>query len=244
MIDVDHADIVVTHNCNYSCKHCIDKFKGQSKQSISLKIVNGFLYMLNEYTSKKFSVLLLGGEPTMAGSKHLKAISELIHLYGFRTIISTNGSNKKVINDCLEFMDWVQITAKTEKELTSWANNRYTNKINIKYIGDHRLDLQKLQEFIDISKNFGRASISMYFTPDFKELCTDKDVWELLNTLSWKRNGSYLYAFYNGVRIKRCIPEESNIIDEPTIPKLYPNGNYNKSWQHENLDPYLGPIIY
>jgi hypothetical protein len=71
------------------------------------------------------------------------------------------------------------------------------------------------------------------------ELCTDKEVWELLDTLDWVRNGSYNYAFYKGVRFKKCIRGETNLIDEPTIPKLYPNGNYNKTWCNEELDDYL-----
>ena len=79
----------------------------------------------------------------------------------------------------------------------------------------------------------------MYFTPDFEELCKDERVWELLDTLEWKRNGSYMYAFYRGVRFKKCIPGETNLIDEPTVPKLYPNGNYNKTWNNEDMDDYL-----
>lgn len=79
----------------------------------------------------------------------------------------------------------------------------------------------------------------MYFTPDFKQLCSDQKIWSLLDTLEWKRNGSYMYAFYKNIRFKKCIPNETNIIDEPTVPKLYPNGNYNKTWLNENLDDYL-----
>ena len=79
----------------------------------------------------------------------------------------------------------------------------------------------------------------MYFTPDFQELCVDEKVWNLLNTLEWHRNGSYEYAFYNGVRFKKCIHGETNIIDEPSVPKLYPNGAYNKTWNDEIMDDYL-----
>ena len=79
----------------------------------------------------------------------------------------------------------------------------------------------------------------MYSTADFNELCTDKHVWDLLDSLSWTRNGSYLYTFYEGVRIKRFIKGETNIIDEPSVPKLYPNGNYNKTWLNEDMDDYL-----
>lgn len=79
----------------------------------------------------------------------------------------------------------------------------------------------------------------MYFKPDFTELCTDEKIWNVLNTLDWKRNGSYNYAFYEGVRFKKGIHGETNIIDEPTVPKVYPNGNYNKTWNDEELDDYL-----
>ena len=101
------------------------------------------------------------------------------------------------------------------------------------------MTLEKMEHFIDYTQGFGRRSVSMYFTPDFHELCEDQRVWDVLNTLDWKRNGSYMYAFYKGVRFKKCIPGETNIIDEPIIPKLYPNGNYNKTWCHEELDDYL-----
>jgi len=79
----------------------------------------------------------------------------------------------------------------------------------------------------------------MYFTPDFEEVCSDKEVWNLLNTLAWERNGAYMYTFFKGVRIKKCIHGHNNISDEPSVPKLYPNGNYNKTWENEYLDDYL-----
>ena len=34
----------------------------------------------------------------------------------------------------------------------------------------------------------------------------------------------------------------ANVVEEPLIPKLYPNGNYNKTWNDELLDNYIdGP---
>ena len=58
-------------------------------------------------------------------------------------------------------------------------------------------------------------------------------------TMSMKYHLYYEYTFYKGVRIKKCIPGETNIIDEPTVPKVYPNGNYNKTWCNEEMDNYL-----
>lgn len=104
---------------------------------------------------------------------------------------------------------------------------------------DQTMDMEKMQQFIKETEGYVRQSICMYFNPDFRELCTDREVWEFLDTLEWKRNGSYMYSFHNGDRYKKCIHGETNIIDEPTVPKVYPNGNYNKTWMHEELDDYL-----
>lgn len=39
--------------------------------------------------------------------------------------------------------------------------------------------------------------------------------------------------------LKDVIHGGTNIIDEPTVAKLSQNGNYNRTWNHEDLDDYL-----
>lgn len=234
---IDHANIVVTHSCNNHCKFCIDKFVNTDNRIVSLADVEKFLKLLRKNTDKCFSVLLLGGEPTAAPTEFLIKAADLIHHYGFRIMMSTNGINKEKIIELLPYYDWIQVTVYNDAQINFWR--QWPNKINIKYCGDRLLTMEKLKHFIEYTNEFARRSVSMYFTPDWQELCTDEDVWNLLNSLEWKRNGSYYYTFYKGVRFKRCIPGETNLIDEPTIPKLYPNGNYNKTWCHEELDDYL-----
>ena len=147
---------------------------------------------------------------------------------------------KNTINGILPYFDWIQITTHSEKETNYWREiNNIFHNINLKLSGDQFLTYEKLDHFIDSTTDFKRRSVSMYFTPDYEQLCSDQKIWSLLDTLEWKRNGSYMYAFYKDVRFKKCIPNETNFIDEPTVPKLYPNGNYNKTWLNENLDDYL-----
>ena len=234
---IDHADIVTSHKCNNNCKFCIDTFIHSSDNEVSLKNIEKFLKVVRRHTDKNCCVLLLGGEPTMLSTEKLIAIARLVHSYGFSVSMSTNGINKQRILDILPEFDWVQITMHSDKEIDYWRP--YASRINAKWSGDKLMTLEKMEHFIDYTQGFGRRSVSMYFTPDFHELCEDQRVWDVLNTLDWKRNGSYMYAFYKGVRFKKCIPGETNIIDEPIIPKLYPNGNYNKTWCHEELDDYL-----
>ena len=236
-MELDHVDIVTSHICNNQCKNCIDKFLGTSNKIISLETIQRFLKVIRKHTDKPLEVLLLGGEPTILPIKQLIDIADLVHHEGFLVMMSTNGKLKKKIIQLIPYYDSIQITVSSDAEIDFWRE--WSDKINIKLSGDEFLTLEKLNHFVEYTKGFFRRSISMYFTPDFTELCTDQEVWDLLDTLEWKRNGSYLYAFYKGVRIKKCIHGETNIVDEPSVPKVYPNGNYNKTWCNEELDDYL-----
>ena len=234
---LDHIDVVVTHICNKKCEHCIDKFRNISPRRISLKTYKKFLKMIRKQTKEPLEVLLLGGEPTVMPTEELIKMAKIAHKLKFRIIMSTNGKLTEKIEAILPYFDSVQVTVDSIAEIERWR--AWEKKINVKLAGDATLTMKKLNWFIKQTQGYDRRSVSMYFTPDFKELCTDPEVWELLNGLEWKRNGSYLYAFYRGVRFKRCIPGETNIIDEPSVPKVYPNGNYNKTWNNEKLDDYL-----
>ena len=234
---IDHADVVVTHECMNHCPFCIDKFVHTSNEVIKKEDLIRFLKKLRSVTSRKLEVLFLGGEPTCAGIEKLAELTDIVREFGFSPIISTNNPKKELIVKLFPYFDWIQVTVHSDKQIEFYR--QYKDKINIKLSGDKNLTLEKLNHFIDVTKDFERKSISMYFTPLWKELCTDEEVWSLLNKLSWTRNGSYVYTFYQGVRIKRCIHGETNLVDEPSVPKLYPNGNYNKTWNNETLDDYL-----
>lgn len=236
--EIDHADIVTSHLCNKRCQFCIDAFLNTSRETVSGELVEKFLSMLDDYTGgRKITILLLGGEPTVLPKDKLIEISEIIHAHGHKASMSTNGIQRDLIEDIFPYYDSIQITFNNLGEMATWRG--YEGKINAKISGDAVFTLDKLIDFKRVAADFQRRSVSMYFTEDFRELCRDKEVWEYLNKLDWKRNGSYMYTIDDGVRFKKCIPGETNIIDEPTIPKLYPNGNYNKTWLNEELDDYL-----
>ena len=235
---IDHIDIVTTHQCNQSCNYCIDPFRNTSKKIIDVEIVEWFLSEIRKKTDAKLTVLLLGGEPTLLPTQKLRDIVDIIHKYGFRASISTNGQAYKKVYRIAHFFDTIQVTIDDFDEINLFWPIK--DKVNVKMSGDEYLHWQRLTEFMEETKDFYRQSVPMYFNPQtFEELCKDKYVWDFLDSLSWKRDGSYKYAFYNDIRFKKCIPGETNIIDEPKIPKLYPNGNYNCNWQDETMNNYL-----
>ena len=248
-IGISHADIVTTHACNMNCKYCIDKFKGSSSGIVELGYVKKFLELLKEKTYKvnfaydnnpKIEILLLGGEPTLLGSDYLIEIAKIVKSYGFEICISTNGIKKETIKNIIPFFDWVQITCYSDSQIDFWRP--YKNKINIKMAGDETLSLERFKHFVEYTKDFARKSLTLYFKPDFELLCQDEKVLTYFDSAEWKRLGSYMYAFIDGVRIKKPIFGVTNIIDEPLIPKLYPNGTYNKTWLHEEPDEYIGEL--
>lgn len=234
---IDHADIVVTHECKNHCPFCVDKFINTSVAVVSTEAVKKFLSTIKPHAKPNTEVLLLGGEPTMASIANLNGITNIIREYGFSPIISTNNPNKDLIISLLPYFDWIQYTIRSWQDIKFFLP--YKDKTNIKLAGDKRLTLEKLEEFIELTKDYPRKSVSMYFTPSHEELCTDPRIWSILDSLDWTKNGSYLYTFYKGVRIKRCIKGVTNLVEEPSVPKLYPNGNYNKTWANEDQDGYL-----
>lgn len=235
---IHHIDIIITHSCNMKCPNCIDKFVNLSTNVISPSTVETFLSKLREKGLKgKVPVLLLGGEPFSTPTSTIQHVTSIIREYNFSPIVSTNGKQKEKIIQCMDMFDSIQVTLHSQKEIDFYS--KYSKKINAKLSGDNHLTIDKLESFIRDTKDFYRQSLSMYFTDNHEEICKDEDVWQLLNALEWTRLGSYLYTFYKGMRIKRSIPNETNIINEPQIPKLYPNENYNQTWNNEDMDDYL-----
>ena len=241
-IDIGHIEVVVTHKCNYKCNFCVDNLVNKDDTIVKLEDIGNLLRKIKIRTDKKLEVLLLGGEPTTVGSTYLNKIADLVHSFGYKILISTNGILKDVINEIIEKFDWVQITSNNDKELEYWRNHRLVSKINIKLPGDENLNVDRLDYFIDKTKEFGRRSINFYFnTNDLTDLCTDDGINEFLEGLEWKSIGAYEYTIKDGVRYKRR--SKNKIVDSSQkrsiIPKLYPNGNYNKTWGNEDMDDFL-----
>jgi MoaA/NifB/PqqE/SkfB family radical SAM enzyme len=180
-IEIDHIDIVTSHLCNKRCPFCIDKFIGTSSEFIKLDDITRFLKMIKEYTDKKLDVLLLGGEPTVLPKELLIEIANLIHQEGFLVMMSTNGKLKNKIVELIPYYDSIQVTVNSDEEIEFYRN--WPDKINVKLAGDESLTMDKFRHFIEYTKGFSRRSISMYFTADFRELCMDEEIWELLNLI-------------------------------------------------------------
>lgn len=252
---IDHADILVTHSCNKGCPTCIDKWVNKYKQIISFDLVKKYFNMLEQNTISVKSVVnkngrtlinILGGEPTVVGEEFLNKIANNAHNRDFLMWISTNGIKKKTVENILPNFDLVRLTVDTPEEALKWADSKYINKLDIKFPCTEKTTLADFEKFAETTKDFPNRMMIVYNDKFRKEVKLQPDLAELLNDPSVNyevaHHGFQKYGKINGVTIKRTIQENNNFADSEMIPRLYPNGNYNCTWENELNNPFLGEL--
>ena len=254
-IAIDHADILVTHRCNKGCPTCIDKWVNKYKQNISFDTIQKYFNLLQEKTYSvkspvnkegKTLINILGGEPTLVGEDFLNKVASDAHSRDFSMWISTNGIKKNTVENILPNFDMVHITCDTPEEAIKWANSKYLDKIDIKFPCTQNTTLKDFLKFSEITKNFPNKKMIVYndlrrrevkIQPDLAALLDAPDVEYLIAPHGFQR-----YANINGVTIKRTIQQDNPFANSQMIPRLYPNGNYNCTWENELNNPYLGNL--
>lgn len=252
---IDHADILVTHSCNKGCPTCIDKWVNKYRQIVSFDIVKKYFNMLEQKTTSVRSVVnkngqtlinILGGEPTVVGEEFLNKIAENAHLRNFLVWISTNGIKRKTVESILPNFDLVRLTVDTPEEALKWADSKLINKLEIKFPCTETTTLGDFERFAELTKDFPNRMMIVYNDKFRKEVTLQPDLAELLNSSNVNyevsKHGFQKYGKINGITIKRTIQEDNHFADTKMIPRLYPNGNYNCTWENELNNPYLGEL--
>ncbi len=252
---IDHADILVTHSCNKGCPTCIDKWVNKYRQIVSFDIVKKYFNMLEQKTTSVRSIVnkngqtlinILGGEPTVVGEEFLNKIAENAHLRNFLVWISTNGIKRKTVESILPNFDLVRLTVDTPEEALKWADSKFIDKLDIKFPCTEKTTLGDFERFAELTKDFPNRMMIVYNDKFRKEVTLQPDLAELLNSskVNYKaaKHGFQKYGSINGVTIKRTIQEDNCFADTKMIPRLYPNGNYNCTWENELNNPYLGEL--
>ena len=82
----------ITNRCNYDCRYCFGKFKGQPDPTIddTRTVVDSIASYFTENGIKDGRINLAGGEPTLY--KRLDELIDYIHSRGISVSIVTNGS--------------------------------------------------------------------------------------------------------------------------------------------------------
>lgn len=252
---IDHADILVTHKCNKGCPTCIDKWVNKYKQIISFDTIIKYFNLLEKNTisvpspvnkEAKTLVNILGGEPTVVGEDFLNKIAENAHARKFLTWISTNGIKEETVKRILPNFDMVHITVDTPEEAIKWANSEWLNRIDIKFPCTEKTSLADFLKFAEITKDFPNKKMIVYNDLHRKEIKMQPELEALLDDPNVNYivapHGFQKYAEINGVTIKRTIEQDNYFADSQMIPRLYPNGNYNCTWENELNNPYLGEL--
>lgn len=241
-----HADLIVTHECGMGCDFCIDCFVDTSNAITSLSDIEAYLRFLAENEKKEHpdmsSVLILGGEPTKAPFEYLKKVADLIHYYGFNVAMTTNGQAGEKLLELDGYIDFINISHYGKKAIIDKAYLYKFMKTEItlsKLItNDSFPTFESFKEFIKEAKkcplNYRFSTLQentsnldeqhpKWVDEELLPMCNIVPVLECLNATE-----------YEGYVIKIMHYHNQNLnIDFPLYPKLYPNGNVNRDFSHE-----------
>jgi MoaA/NifB/PqqE/SkfB family radical SAM enzyme len=121
------ARIILTHNCNLRCKHCLRSHYDEG--DLELDILNKFLVgYKNSGLGNFFN--LTGGEPTF--HKKFSEVLSLLKKTGFKGSIITNGQDEKKINDILFFRETIKSVIVSLEGPSSFVNDRIRGKGSFK----------------------------------------------------------------------------------------------------------------
>lgn len=245
-----HADLVVNHTCGCGCEFCIDAFVDSTDKVVDLEDVELYLRYLAEVERKEHpdmsSVLLLGGEPTKAPFGLLKDIAALVHHYGFNVCMTTNGTAGDRLLELDGHLDFINISHYGAKAIMD-APYIYRFK-------DTEITLSKLitTEFFPTRADFDAFIDDALEAPVNYRFSTLQENTPLLDKLhpSWVDDEllpetgvspvleCLNAAEYRGYIIKLMHYHRDGLgIDFPPYGKLYPNGNVNRDFAHEEQDP-------
>lgn len=241
-----HADLIVTHECGMNCNFCIDKFVDTSKQLTKLSDIESYLKYLAAVEKKNHpdmsSVLILGGEPTKAPIDYLKMVCDLIHFYGFNTTMTTNGQLGDELLKLDGYIDFLNVShygkkaevnkdylykfEKTEVTLSKLITNDF-----FKTFDDFKAFVSEAKKypinyrFSTLQENTADLALKhpKWVDEELLPQCKLTPVLECLNATEYEGYVIKIMHYHN----------KNNNIVFPEYPKLYPNGNANRDFSHE-----------
>ncbi|MFI5381054.1 MAG: radical SAM protein [Tepidisphaerales bacterium] len=89
---IENVAINLTRRCNLRCSFCygLDRLTSNGADELTAAEISTFLDQVRPFSSKRASVILLGGEPLLNPEKLLAVAAHAAHL-GFMAVVSTNG---------------------------------------------------------------------------------------------------------------------------------------------------------
>lgn len=253
--NIRRAQIIVTYECNMNCPFCINYKLGKKRKGfVKVSDVTYFLNYL-KYIEKleQAIIVLLGGEPTLLPIEILKEISELAHNLGYKTEFYTNGTLKDKLLELDGYIDYITISNYSAGILPfddmDYLNNFKKSTITISKL----ITNQNFKSFNDFDKFVDKVN-KLPFNYDFSTIQETTPNFELYHP-KWVDNkllplcdnqdvkGNIGATLYKDRLIKLPHVHLQRTEDICTL-KLYPNGNLNTTWKHDNMEIDYKNIIH
>lgn len=245
--NIKRAQIVITYACNMNCTFCINYELGKKRKGfIKISDVTYFLEYL-KYIERVDDVIIvfLGGEPTLLPLDTLKEISSLVHEMGYKTETYTNCTLKDRLLELDGYIDFITLS-NYSNGILPYDDMEYLNDFKKSIITISKLitkqsfkSFEEFNTFVDEANklpfNYDFSTMQETtpnfdaFHPDWIEerlipLCENQDV-----------RGNVGATLYKGRLIKLPHKHIERTEDICTL-KLYPNGNLNTTWRHDNME--------
>ncbi len=249
------VSVIPTYRCNFNCKTCCETLTNDPErvnQVLKLEDLDAFIKFLIEVNKTlpkdeaKFNwILLTGGEVTTLPFEYIKEICNLVHSYGFRASMATNGSKGEKLLELDGFLDRIVMSHHWKTAVApDWVSNFKTTSILVSKLMDKKSfpTRESFEQFVEEVINcpkelkyrlkfitYGRYTVGFdkvhpsWIDTDFPKTA------EIFTTPARKAN----YKNFE-VRFTHFNPTESDI-NEKTAEKphtwiMHPNGNVNTHW--------------
>jgi molybdenum cofactor biosynthesis enzyme MoaA len=192
-------------------------------------------------------IMLLGGEPTLAGLDYIKKICDLIHTYEtngrrWKVSLTTNGVMKDKISELDGYVDYLNISV---YDLLDILNDRIdyrhlftsgiTELVYAILIQKHWFPTQEaFDTFITMADGYDlkfstfNVDSPLSLNPDWVLKFADEHSNEIVN----------IFETCKGMDYRNSVIKFMHLCDLKSqgFPKLYPNGVINRTWDNETPD--------
>jgi hypothetical protein len=221
----EYGSLVVTHECNKNCPFCIDKYRGRN-EFITMENVENALCEAEELGLKE--ILIVGGEPTL--HPQIVEIAEEIQFYGFKSILTTNYTNPKVIKDLDGIVDCFNISFYNQKNIPFHFQMESDLTISALIHNRHLNHKVLLDAFIDKWEDYGHLKFStLSVCNDWTRENQYVDYLDNLPSENIELFGEIQGQIYRRAMIKRY----DKVINKnaPQSVKFHVDGTISRTWE-------------
>ena len=215
---------------NYNIVNHLDYIEvfGRNDEVVPITAVKSFLNKYTASTERKVPVHVVNIKLAWDTIDYLCSLGALIKEHGLKSVIILREYNISLLNYVINNFDDVQVYISKISDAKKLLKHK--DDLTLILPGTRRSTYFQFIRFVNKCDSFKYLIINMERNEKNKEKCRNRRIWKYLKQEdhNWVIVGNRQWCVYDNITFKRAIEGLEGIVPEWTIPKNYPNGNYNK----------------